>query len=194
MRSMISGAKPGPSSVIVTAIALGVPSRRDLDALAREIDGVLQQIAEPVEDGRDCARPIGSAPRSAGNADVDGDPEIAMRRHDLLDQRGQRHAVERLAAGGQLGELGEDVAAALRLLAQQPHVVGVRRVRRDARARAPWRPPRWWTAACRAHARRRRRARRAARDAARAPAPVRWRPARRRAGGLPRRSARHRRR
>ena len=28
---------------------------------------------------------------------------------------------------GQLGELGQDVAAALRLLAQQPHVVGVRR-------------------------------------------------------------------
>ena len=30
---------------------------------------------------------------------------------------------------GELGQLGQDVAAALRLLAQQPHVVGVRRVR-----------------------------------------------------------------
>ena len=41
-----------------------------------------------------------------------------MRRHRLLDQRRQRHAVERRAGGGKLGDLGQDVAAALRLLAQ----------------------------------------------------------------------------
>ncbi len=46
-------------------------------------------------------------------------------------QRGQRHAVERLAARRQFGELGENIAAARGLLAQQPDVVAVRRSRRD---------------------------------------------------------------
>ena len=75
--------------------------------------------------------PTGSPLRSPGAIDVDGDAEIAMRRHHFLDQRRQRHAVERLSACRQFGELGEDVAAARGLLAQKPHVVAVRRVGRD---------------------------------------------------------------
>ena len=62
------------------------------------------------------------------HGDVDGDAEVAVRRHHLFDQRRQRHAVERLA-GREFRQLGQDVAAALRLLAQQPHVVHMRRVR-----------------------------------------------------------------
>ena len=185
MRSMISGAKPGPSSLMVTSTAVVVPLRADHDALAREIDGVFQQIAEPVEDRR-IARADRLAAALGRRGDVDGDAEIAVRRHHLLDQRGERHAVERLAARRQFGELGEDVAAARRLFAQQPHVLAVRRVGGESRSPVPWRSPRWSTAACRVRARRRRPARRAARDAARAPAPVRWRRARRRAGAIPR--------
>ena len=52
MRSMISGAKPGPSSLMVTATSSSLQLRRDLDPLAREIDRVLDQIAEAVEDRR----------------------------------------------------------------------------------------------------------------------------------------------
>ena len=51
-----------------------------------------------------------------------------MRRHHFLDQRRQRDAVERLA-GRQLGQLRENVAAPLRLLAKQPHIVDVGRTR-----------------------------------------------------------------
>ena len=58
---------------------------------------------------------------------VDGDAEVPVRRHHLFDQRRQWNAVERLA-GGELRQLRQDIAAALRLLAQQPHVVEVRRV------------------------------------------------------------------
>ena len=53
---------------------------------------------------------------------------MAMRRHHLLDQHGELRALERRAFGRQRGELAHDVAAALRLLAQQLHVVGIGRV------------------------------------------------------------------
>ena len=49
---MISGAKPGPSSLMVTATSSSLQSAVDLDAVVREIDRVLEQIAEPVEDRR----------------------------------------------------------------------------------------------------------------------------------------------
>ena len=82
---------------MVTATSLVVPVGRDLDPLAGEIDGVLDQIAETIEDRR-----IARADRLGGDRrrqrDLDGDAEIAVRRHHLLDQGGQLHAVERLAA------------------------------------------------------------------------------------------------
>ncbi len=59
-----------------------------------------------------------------------------MRRHHLLDQRGQLHAVERIAAR-ELGELAQDAAAALRLLVQQPHVVGVLGIRLERKLELP---------------------------------------------------------
>ena len=112
MRAMISGAKPGPSSVIVTATASSPQSASTDDAVAREIDRVFQQIAESVEDRRIARADRFGRCASAGDGDVDGDAEIAMRRDHFLDQRGQPHAVERLAARRQFGELGENVAAA----------------------------------------------------------------------------------
>ena len=48
---------------------------------------------------------------------VDGDAEIPVRRHHLLDQRGELHAIERIAAR-ELGQLGQDRAAARGLLVQ----------------------------------------------------------------------------
>ena len=48
-----------------------------------------------------------------------------MRRHHFLDQGRKLGAVERLARGGELGELGQNLAAALRLLAQQLDVLGM---------------------------------------------------------------------
>ncbi len=72
--------------------------------------------------------PTGGADRAPAPRRCDA--KIAVWGYHLLDQRRQRHAVEGLARG-QLGQLREDVAAALRLLAQQPHVVDVRRIRLD---------------------------------------------------------------
>ncbi|OIQ68091.1 hypothetical protein GALL_503220 [mine drainage metagenome] len=42
-----------------------------------------------------------------------------MRRHRFLDQRGQWHAVERRAGRGELSDLGQNIAAALRLFPQR---------------------------------------------------------------------------
>ena len=124
---MISGREARPVVADDDGDVVAGPVGGDLDALLREIDRVLQQIAEAVEDRR-IAR--AHRRRTRRHVDIDRDAEVAVRRDHLLDQRRQRHAVERLAAR-QLVELGQDVAAALRLLAQQPHVVGVRRVRLD---------------------------------------------------------------
>ena len=60
---------------------------------------------------------------------VDLDAEMAVRRHHLVDQRRERGAIEERRVGGRkLGELAEDLAAALRLLAQQAHILGLRRI------------------------------------------------------------------
>ncbi len=118
-------------TVVADGRARSYPPSSGIDhhARAREVDRVLQQIAEPVEDGRIArADRLGAAVRR--QRDVDGDAEIAVRRDDFLDQRAERRAVEGLAARRQFGELGEDVAAARRLLAQQPHVVAMRGVGR----------------------------------------------------------------
>src|SRR6195256_993642 len=106
---------------------VAAPFGRDLDALAREIDGVLHQIAEPIHDRR-IARHHRLLARAGGRHDVDGDAEMAMRGDDFLDQGGQAHPLEGLARTGQLGELAQDVAATLHLLAQQPDVLDMRRV------------------------------------------------------------------
>ena len=79
MRPMTSGGKPGPSSLIVTVTLSVAPRRRYVDPLVREIDGVLQQVAEAVEDRR-IARADRLVVRVLGLIHVDGDAEIAMRR------------------------------------------------------------------------------------------------------------------
>src|SRR5690606_35407065 len=93
------------------------------DGLAREIDGVLDEIAEPVDDAgiapADRLRPLALA-----RLHDDLDAEIAVRRDDLLDQRGERQPRQmRLALARQAGEPLEDAAAALRLRAQEHHVL-----------------------------------------------------------------------
>ena len=51
---------------MVIDTVVGVPRRRDLDPLAGEVDGVLDQIAEAVEDRRIArADRLGGAGRSA---------------------------------------------------------------------------------------------------------------------------------
>ena len=117
MRFKMSGAKPGAVVGNHDLDGLGIPPRVHLHGFAREIDGVFQDVADAIEDRR-----IAGADRLAGacdrDPDLDRDAEIAMRRHRLLDQRRERHAVERRAGRGELRDLGQDVAAALRLLAQ----------------------------------------------------------------------------
>src|SRR5204862_3086567 len=70
------------------------PVRRDLDPGAREIDGILHEIAEPVDDRRVVI------PDRLGGAilrqrHVDRDAEIAMWGHHFLDQGRKLGAVER---------------------------------------------------------------------------------------------------
>ena len=73
-----------------------IPACIDLDHAAGEIDGVFQNVADAIEDGR-----ITRADRlvSEGNRDpyLDRHIETAMRRNGFLDQRRQRHAIERRA-------------------------------------------------------------------------------------------------
>ncbi len=195
MRSMISGGKPGPSSMIVERDVAARPSASARVTLSTgEIDGVLDQIAEPVDDARIApADRLGADPLA--RLQRDGDAEIAMRRDHLLDQRGQRQPRQmRFALRRQAGQALQDLAAAFALRAQQRHVLVVARIVCRARAPSPWRPARWWRAACRVRARRPPPARRAPKDAARAAAPVRWRRAHWRAAAPPPPRARHRRR
>ena len=130
MRSMISGAKPGPSSLMVTSTVSSFHCVPTVTRARAKSTAFSSKIAEAVEDRRIArAHRLGAARRR--RVDLDGDAEIAVRRHHLLDQRGERHAVERLAAGREFGELAQNVAAARRLLAQQPHVLAMRRVGGD---------------------------------------------------------------
>src|SRR5262245_2977067 len=102
---------------------LAVPGGGDIEPLVGEIDGVLEQISEAVKDGG-----VAAADRlsllARRQRDVDRNAEVAVRGNHLFDQRGQLHAVERRAAR-EFGELGQNGAAALGLLVQEPHVVGV---------------------------------------------------------------------
>ena len=110
---------------------LGVPPRIHLHRRPREIDGVFQDVADAMEDCR-----ITRADRLAcardRNPDLDSDAEIAIRRDRFLDQGRQWHAVERRAGCRQLRNLGQNIAAALRLFAQGLDVAGKRAVSRYA--------------------------------------------------------------
>ena len=110
---------PGPSSEITISTVSLSPPGIHLNDGAREVDGVLQNIADAVENLAGLRMPTGSL--GAGNRDpnLDIDAEVAVRRDAFLDQGRQRHAVERRAGGRQLRDLGENVATALGLLAQQ---------------------------------------------------------------------------
>src|SRR5215475_11425343 len=114
---MISGAKPGPSSEITISM-VSLFHHAFTSTVARAIDGVLEDVADTVKNRRiACAdRLLGAGHR---DAHLDRDAEVAMRRHRLLDKRRELHAVERTADRRELGDLGENVAAALRLLAQR---------------------------------------------------------------------------
>src|SRR6266849_1060139 len=108
---------------------LGVPPRIHLHRRPREIDGVFQDIGDTMEDCRiTCADRLACA--RDRNPDLDRDAEIAIRRYRFLDQGRQRHAVERRAGCGQLRDLGQHIAAALRLFAQGLDVAGKRAVSR----------------------------------------------------------------
>src|SRR5262245_31230843 len=71
---------------------LPAPGGGDLDPLVGEVDGVLEQIAEAIEDRR-----IAAADRFGGSGrcqrHIDRDAEVTMRRDYLLDQWGQLPAV-----------------------------------------------------------------------------------------------------
>src|SRR5271168_333213 len=100
------------------------PLREDFDPLMREIHRVLDQIAETIADRRvACADRFRRAVGWIGHADLNA--EIAVRRRRFFDQGGKRHAVERFA-GRQFRYLSQNLAAALRLLAQQLYVLGMR--------------------------------------------------------------------
>src|SRR6185312_16307689 len=101
------------------------PSRVDRNAITREIDRVFEQVAEAVKDCR-IARADRLGAAVFRRADVNGHSEMAMRSHNFLDKRRQRHAVEWLAASRQFREFREDIAATGGLLAQKPDVVAVR--------------------------------------------------------------------
>src|SRR6516162_2383792 len=101
------------------------PAGRDLDSAAREIHCIFNQVAEAIPN-RGIAL-TGWLTGAVGRiADVDGNAEIAVRRHRFLDQGRKRHTVERLTRR-QFGDLGQNLTAALGLLAQQLDVLGVGR-------------------------------------------------------------------
>src|SRR6516162_2692317 len=76
-----------------------VPPGVDLDGGAREIDGVLENVADAV---KDCGIPPAYRLLASGNRDPDlyRHAEFAVRCHRLLDQRRQLHPVERRAGRG----------------------------------------------------------------------------------------------
>src|SRR6516165_1589993 len=108
---------------------LTAPGGGDFDSLVGEIDGVLEQVSQTVKD-RGIAAPDRFGRLARRQRDIDRNAEVAMRRNHLFDQRGQLHTVERSAAR-EFGELCQNGAAALGLLVQEPHVVGMLGIRLD---------------------------------------------------------------
>ena len=125
MRSMISGGKPEPSSAMTTVTVIGRPEAVDLDLLAREIDGVFQDVAEAVEDRR-----IARADRLAGIVLGDRDLDRDAHGRDAAPTTSSIRAESFMRSNGSPGagssvSLLEDHPAALRLLAQQADVLGM---------------------------------------------------------------------
>ncbi len=84
--------------------------------------------------------PTGSSAGRRSSTSLMADAELPMRRHHLLDQRGQRQAAHMgLAFGRQGGQPPQDIAAAFALAAQQVHVFAEARILASARAPSPWR-------------------------------------------------------
>ena len=179
MRSMISGAKPGPSSPMVDLDLVVVPdARRPRPGRARN----RRRFPGDCRGRRgspDCApRPARRIVRAGVHRRFRrpksrcGATTSSIRADSGIRSNGSPLADNSVS-------LPRMTAAALRLLAQQPHVLGMRESGSISRSSSRRDHREWSKAACRAHGRRRRRARRAGTDAARAPAPARWRRARR---------------
>ena len=151
MLSMTSAGKPGPSSVMVTTRAGSVPFGADLDLGGSEVGGILDDVAEPVDDARpaldDRLRRTDVSirrRRTGGDRDVDAPGAVGCRR--LLEHGAHADArVQGILLAGMPGQLLQDLAAALRLALQEPDVLAERAVGRRSRARAPWSRRRWWT-------------------------------------------------
>ena len=79
--------------------------REDFHPLVREIDRVLNQITETVADRR-ITRPNRFVRAIRRQRYPERHAKITVRRHGILDQRRERHAIERLA-GGKFGDLGK---------------------------------------------------------------------------------------
>ena len=95
MRPMTSGENPGPSSSITIRGAL-VPSGDDAHLRGGEIDGVLDQIAEPVENCRDCAGRPARRPSPFFTMLI-LTPKSRCGADDFLDHEIERHLIENVA-------------------------------------------------------------------------------------------------
>ena len=119
----MSGAKPGPSSEITISIGVVVPPCIHLDGGAGEIDRVLEDVADAVEDRRiaraDRLRPTATAMRTLMSTPKSrcGATASSISVDSFMRSNGA-------PVGGELGDLGQNVAAALRLLAQGLEVGG----------------------------------------------------------------------
>jgi hypothetical protein len=136
MRSMTSARTPVRRRLMVTATRCGAPAAATSTRSARKVDGVLHQIAEPVEDRRDCARR--PARRAVAAAPRRSHAEIAVRRPPLRSAP---------SSGMRSNGSPEDSSVSLPRMSRQrcacsrsrAHVVGMRRVEARARAPVPWR-------------------------------------------------------
>ncbi len=149
------------------------PGDQHLDLLARELDGVLQQVAEAVHDLRP-ARQHGIARLRRVGRELDAQRDVrarVRRRRQLHQQAGRQHVEMVLVLVGLARQLGQDLAAALALAHQQLGIGAMLRTPSADRAPVPWPPARWCRAASPARAPPRRPARRATTRAARGRAP-----------------------
>src|SRR5829696_8434155 len=119
------GGKSRPVVADLEPDLVGRPARLDLDRAGGEIDGVVEDVGEPVEEPG--AAPAHRLRPLAAGLDLDRDLGRALRLDDLLEEVADRHRAEE---GGlvlvERGQLRQDAAAALDLLAQELEVVGHR--------------------------------------------------------------------
>ncbi|BAQ48319.1 hypothetical protein Maq22A_c27440 [Methylobacterium aquaticum] len=110
---------------------VGAPARLDRHAALGEVDRVVDDVAEPEHHPR--VAPAGRLRAFALRGHVEDDAEGALGRHQLLDEVAEGDGLDESAlVGVERGELGEDAAAALDLVAQERQVLGDARVRRGA--------------------------------------------------------------